>query len=128
MLEALGAEVILLPQIAGEPEQVSGPDIAAAARIAEQVASERGGFYVDQFNAPEAKAAHESGTARELLDAVTLERILVAAQTFAAAVKPTCRPSLVASHCFQIADCLARKYLASGRFDGAAHDARISHS
>jgi len=69
MLEALGAEVILVPQIAGEPGQVTGPDIAAAARIAEQLASERGGFYVDQFNAPEGKAAHESGTARELLDA-----------------------------------------------------------
>src|SRR5262245_47969398 len=32
-----------------------------------------------------------------------LESILAAAQTFAAAVKPTCRPSLVASPCFQIA-------------------------
>jgi cysteine synthase A len=70
MLEALGAEVILVPQVAGEPGQVTGPDIAAAARIAEQLAAERGGFYVDQFNAPEGKAAHEFGTARELLDAV----------------------------------------------------------
>src|SRR5215468_7697606 len=69
MLEALGAEVILVPQIAGEPGQVTGPDIAAAARIAEQLAAARGGFYVDQFNAPEGKAAHASGTARELLDA-----------------------------------------------------------
>ena len=69
MLEALGAEVILVPQIAGKPGQVTGPDIAAAARIAEQLAVDRGGFYVDQFNAPEGKAAHEAGTARELLDA-----------------------------------------------------------
>jgi cysteine synthase A len=66
MLEALGAEVILVPQIAGEPGQVTGPDIAAATRIAEQLAVDRGGFYVDQFNAPEGKAAHEAGTAREL--------------------------------------------------------------
>src|SRR6516164_8478680 len=70
MLEALGAEVVLVPQIAGEPGQVTGPDIAAAARVAEKIAADRGGFYVDQFNAPEGKAAHESGTARELLDAV----------------------------------------------------------
>src|SRR5262245_44508365 len=70
MLEPLGAEVILLPQITGEPGQVTGPDIAAAARVAEQLASERGGFYVDQFNAPEGKAAHKSGTAGELLAAV----------------------------------------------------------
>ena len=69
MLEALGAEVILVPQIAGEPRQVTGPDIAAAARIAERLAMERGGFYVDQFRAPEGKAAHETGTAPELLDA-----------------------------------------------------------
>ena len=68
MLEALGAEVILVPQIAGEPGQVTGSDIAAATRIAEQLAVDRGGFYVDQFNAPEGKAAHEAGTARELLD------------------------------------------------------------
>jgi cysteine synthase A len=69
MLEALGAEVILVPQIAGEPGQVTGSDIAEAARIAEKLAAERGGFYVDQFHAAEGKAAHEAGTARELLDA-----------------------------------------------------------
>lgn len=68
MLEALGAEVILVPQVAGELGQVTGPDIEAAARIAEHLAAERGGFYVDQFNAPEGKAAHEIGTC-ELLDA-----------------------------------------------------------
>jgi cysteine synthase A len=72
MLEALGAEVILVPQIAGETGQVTGPDIAAAAHIAEQLAAERGGFYVDQFNAPEGKSAHESSTARELLDAAVV--------------------------------------------------------
>ena len=57
-----------VPQIAGEPGQVTGSDIAAATRIAEQLAVDRGGFYVDQFNAPEGKAAHEAGTTRELLD------------------------------------------------------------
>src|SRR5215467_9012997 len=67
MLEALGAEVILVPQITGEPGRVTGPDIAGAARIAETIAAERGGFYVDQFHAPEGKAAHEAETARELL-------------------------------------------------------------
>ena len=36
MLEALGAEVILVPQIAGELGQVTGPDIAAAAQLAEK--------------------------------------------------------------------------------------------
>ena len=69
MLEALGAEVILVPQISGEPGQVTGPDITAATRLAENLAAERGGFYVDQFHAPEGKTAHEAGTAQELLDA-----------------------------------------------------------
>src|SRR5262249_47650417 len=68
MLEALGAEVILVPQIAGEPGRVTGPDIAAATRIAEKLAAQRGGFYVDQFHATEGKAAHDA-TAGELLDA-----------------------------------------------------------
>ncbi len=70
MLEALGAEVILVPQIAGEPGQVTGPDIKAAARLAETIAGERGGFYVNQFHAREGKAAHEAGTGSELLEAV----------------------------------------------------------
>jgi len=69
MLEALGAEVILVPQISGEPGQVTGPDIATATRLAEALAAERGGFYVDQFHALEGKAVHEASTARELLDA-----------------------------------------------------------
>jgi hypothetical protein len=33
MLESLGAEVVLVPQVDGTPGQVTGTDIAAAARI-----------------------------------------------------------------------------------------------
>ena len=69
MLESLGAEVVLVPQVDGAPGQVTGNDIAAAARIAEQLAADRGGFYVDQFNAIEGLVAHEIGTARELIEA-----------------------------------------------------------
>jgi cysteine synthase len=69
MLESLGAEVVIVPQVAGEPGQVTGPDIAAAARVAEMIAAGRNGFYVDQFHALEGKSAHETGTAQELLDA-----------------------------------------------------------
>ena len=64
MLEGLGAEVILVPQVDGAPGQVTGADVQAAADMARA----RGGFYVDQFNAVECIAAHEAGTGREILE------------------------------------------------------------
>ena len=68
MLEGLGAEVILVDQVDGSPGQVTGQDIEAAARIAEEIAHARGGFYVDQFNAAEGIAAHETTTGTEILE------------------------------------------------------------
>jgi cysteine synthase A len=59
MLVALGAEVVLVPQVDGDPGRVTGADIAAAAVAARDVAAARGGFFVDQFNAPEGPRAHE---------------------------------------------------------------------
>jgi cysteine synthase A len=59
MLEALGAEVILVPQVDGSPGRVTGADIAAAAGTAQEIAAVRNGFYVDQFNAAEGPRAHE---------------------------------------------------------------------
>lgn len=59
MLEGLGAEVVLVGQVDGAPGQVTGADIAAAADVAAEIARDRGGFYVDQFNAPEGIAAHQ---------------------------------------------------------------------
>ena len=53
MLEALGAEVVLVPQVDGAPGQVTGTDVAAAVEVARRLAAERRGFYVDQLNAPE---------------------------------------------------------------------------
>ena len=37
MLEALGAEVVLVPQVDGAPGQVTGADVAAAADIAQRL-------------------------------------------------------------------------------------------
>lgn len=68
MLEGLGAEVVLVAQVDGAPGQVTGADVQAAADVAARIAAERGGFYVDQFNAVECIAAHEAGTGREILD------------------------------------------------------------
>ncbi|MCV6901735.1 PLP-dependent cysteine synthase family protein [Achromobacter xylosoxidans] len=68
MLEGLGAEVVLVPQVDGAPGQVTGADVEAAAHVAAELARERGGFYVDQFNAVECITAHETGTGREILE------------------------------------------------------------
>lgn len=66
MMAALGAEVVLVPQRDGAPGRVTGGDVDAAADAARTIARERGGFYVDQFNAPECSAAHTQGTGAEI--------------------------------------------------------------
>ena len=70
MLEALGAEVVLVAQVDGVPGQVTGLDVDAAAIQARRIARERNAFYVNQFNAPEGVAAHEVGTGAELVQQV----------------------------------------------------------
>jgi len=67
MMEGLGAKVVLVPQIDGTPGQVTGQDVAAAASEAVRIARDEGGFYVDQFNAIEAIAAHRETTGPEIL-------------------------------------------------------------
>lgn len=67
MMEGLGARVVLVPQVDGAPGRVTGADVAAAAEEAARIAREEGGFYVDQFNAAEAIAAHEATTGAEIL-------------------------------------------------------------
>lgn len=66
MLEALGAEVVLVPQVDGRPGEVTGSDIRAATETAVEIAARRGAFYVDQFNNPACLAAHEEGTGPEI--------------------------------------------------------------
>lgn len=68
MLEALGAEVVLVPQVEGVPGKVTGADIAAAEDVARRVVAKRDGFYVDQFHAPEGLRAHEETTGPEIWD------------------------------------------------------------
>lgn len=67
MLEGLGAEVVLVPQVDGQPGQVTGQDVAAAAEAARSIALQRGGFYIDQFNAAEGIEVHERTTGPEIL-------------------------------------------------------------
>jgi cysteine synthase A len=69
MMETLGAEVVLVPQVEGTPGRVTGADIEAAIDRAMVLADERGAFYVDQFNNPSCVAAHEDGTGPEIWEA-----------------------------------------------------------
>lgn len=66
MLEALGAEVVLVPQVDGAPGQVTGADVNAAADAARRIATERRGYYVDQFHAAEGLQAHRETTGPEI--------------------------------------------------------------
>ncbi|NIU72496.1 MAG: pyridoxal-phosphate dependent enzyme, partial [Gammaproteobacteria bacterium] len=47
MLGALGAEVVLVPQVEGTSGRVSGADIRAATERAIEIARARNAFYVD---------------------------------------------------------------------------------
>ncbi len=66
MLEALGAEVVLVPQVDGVPGQVTGRDVRAAAEAAPRKAAEQGGVFVNQFHAPECVQAHRETTGPEI--------------------------------------------------------------
>lgn len=73
MLEALGAEVVLVPQVEGTPGRVTGADIQAATERAIEIARERRAFYVDQFNNPSCVRAHEESTGPEIWEALGAE-------------------------------------------------------
>lgn len=70
MLEDLGAEVVLVPQMDGNEGQVTGRDIEAAVDRAEAIADERDAYYVDQFANPGSLRAHEEGTGPEIWSAL----------------------------------------------------------
>lgn len=66
ILKALGAEVVLVPQVNGSPGKVTGEDIAAAVEKAKELEAERKAFYVDQFNNPSSISAHYTTTGPEI--------------------------------------------------------------
>ncbi len=68
MMAALGAEVVLVDQLAGsEPGQVSGGDLERVERVAAQIAAERSAFRADQFKLRGNFRAHYLHTAPEIL-------------------------------------------------------------
>lgn len=67
MMQALGAEVVLVPQAIGSRKgEVSGEDLALVEAEAQKLTAQRGAFRADQFNKAGNPAAHEDGTGPEL--------------------------------------------------------------
>ena len=66
ILKALGAEVVLTDQVDGEIGMVTGKDIEYASGVARDIARERNGFYVDQFNNLSGVRAHFETTGPEI--------------------------------------------------------------
>jgi len=67
ILKALGADVILTDQVDGKPGMVTGEDIKYASQVAKEVARNKNGYYVDQFNNPSSVKAHFETTGPEIL-------------------------------------------------------------
>lgn len=67
MMTALGAEVVLVDQMAGSQSgHVTGEDLALVEEAARMITAERHAFRADQFHLPGNANAHEIGTGREL--------------------------------------------------------------
>src|SRR5690349_20012231 len=70
MMQALGAEVVLVPQAPVSVHgQVSGGDLALLEESVQRIVSERGAFRLDQFNHPGNIRAHELHTGPEIWEA-----------------------------------------------------------
>ncbi|CAG2123249.1 unnamed protein product, partial [Medioppia subpectinata] len=66
MMRALGANLMLAPQVEGSPGKVSWLDVCEALRLAERVSGEQGAFYVDQFNNTDNTRGHVETTGPEI--------------------------------------------------------------
>ena len=67
ILEALGADVVLVPQVGTpRPGQVSAEDLEQVEIRTQELVRELGAFRADQFRNPSSVAAHESATGEEI--------------------------------------------------------------
>ncbi len=67
MMQALGAEIVLVDQAEGSPPgQVSGEDLALVAEAADRIVVERDAFRADQFELSSSANAHEYTTGPEI--------------------------------------------------------------
>jgi cysteine synthase A len=68
MMAALGAEVVLVPQLPDSPPgQVSGGDLALVEQAAQRIVAERGAFRADQFRLGSNARAHYRTTGPEFI-------------------------------------------------------------
>jgi cysteine synthase A len=66
MMEALGAKVVLVDQVDGEPGKFTEEDIKHASKEAVEMSHVVSGFYVDQFNNLSSRTAHYNHTGPEI--------------------------------------------------------------
>ena len=67
MMRALGAEVVLVPQLPGsQPGQVSGADFVEVERVAQELTEKHGALCASQFDNPSNRRAHELYTGIEI--------------------------------------------------------------
>jgi cysteine synthase A len=78
ILKALGSDIVLTEQVDGQLGMVTGKDIEIAANTAKEIAKERDGFFVDQFNNPSCIKAHFKTTGPEIWDDLNEIEVFIA--------------------------------------------------
>ncbi len=73
MMRALGAEVVLVPQVDGELGKVTGKDLDAVKEKALEITKTRNAFFADQFNNLGSLLAHEEETGPEIWTALNTQ-------------------------------------------------------
>lgn len=66
MLRALGAKVVVVPQVTGKPGQVTGEDLKRVEQVTIELTRKLKAFRADQFKNPSSVRAHERGTGPEI--------------------------------------------------------------
>ena len=66
MIGALGAKIVLVPQVTGTPGQVTGADLKRVEEVTEALTKKLKAFRADQFRNESSVRAHELGTGPEL--------------------------------------------------------------
>ncbi len=65
-IRALGARVVLVPQVNGRPGQVTGDDLKRVEVVTNELTAKLKGFRADQFKNPSSVKAHYTGTGPEI--------------------------------------------------------------